>query len=52
MCEKEFCRSIEIIEIKKNIKIVIHYKEGEIPFFIQYWDDNIQIDLDFCKKKT
>lgn len=47
MCEKPFCVLIEIYEIKPEIKVVIHYKEGHIPFFIQYWDEKTPLDLEF-----
>lgn len=39
MCEKSYCRFIEIIEINdKGDKIYLHYKEDcYSPFFIQFF---------------
>tara|TARA_R110000824_G_C14992010_1_gene655309 strand:+ start:621 stop:794 length:174 start_codon:yes stop_codon:yes gene_type:complete len=39
MCEKAYCRFIEIIEINdEGDKIYMHYKEDEkSPFYIQFF---------------
>lgn len=39
MCLKPDCCLIEIIEIKDDIKVVIHYNCLNEPIFIQYWND-------------
>ena len=41
MCMDEKCGRIDIIEIYDDIKVVLHYeKDGDKPFFIQYWDNS------------
>lgn len=47
MCQKEECKLIEIIEIKDGVKVVLHYNKYKEPIFIQYWDDNTDLDLSF-----
>ena len=39
MCLKTNCRSIDIIEIRDNVKIVLHYDDTYKPILIQYWDE-------------
>ena len=47
MCRKKKCCNIEIIEIHNGIKVVLHYDKDGIPFFIQYWNDNKNINKSF-----
>ena len=39
MCLKPNCRSIDIVEIRDNVKIVLHYDDCFKPILIQYWDE-------------
>jgi len=39
MCLKTNCKSIDIVEIRENIRVVFHYDEKGVPIFIQYWDE-------------
>lgn len=39
MCQNKECKFIEIIEIRDNIKVVIHYDENDKPILIEYWDE-------------
>jgi hypothetical protein len=39
MCLKPNCRSIDIVEIRDNVKVVLHYDDTYKPILIQYWDE-------------
>jgi len=47
MCNKKSCCNIEIIEIHRNIKVVLHYNKDGRPIFIQYWNENRNINEDY-----
>lgn len=47
MCNKKSCCNIEIIEIHKKIKVVLHYNKDGRPILIQYWNDNRNICEDY-----
>lgn len=52
MCLKTDCKYIEIVEIKDDVKVVLHYAHDGTPVFIQYWNYNNGIDAEYLPKKS
>lgn len=50
MCLNPNCKYIEILEIKENVKIALHYGNTNTPIFIQFWDYTLKIDADYQMK--
>ena len=40
MCLKPNCFFIDIVEIRDNVKVVLHYDKKGSPILIQYWDES------------
>lgn len=45
MCSKSNCYYIEIIEIRNEEKVVIHYDPKGKPVLIQYWKDKTDVSF-------
>lgn len=50
MCNNPLCKWIDIIEIKDNVKLFIHYTSEQEPLLICYFDDSNLIKKSFYPK--
>jgi hypothetical protein len=48
---KKNCCNIEIIEIHDGVKVVLHYNKDGRPIFIQYWNENRNINEEYKRVK-
>jgi hypothetical protein len=52
MCLKTNCFYIECIEIRDNVKVVLHYDRQDKPILIQYWDETKRPNLQLLFEPT